>query len=375
MAFTPINSSDAITDNPDGTNIISQEDLVAPSHLAPTTIASTYLGRGEPAKKPAAKSKKRASTAVSQPKTKRRQTSSGFNVSKASVMEELDVTQHDTFTTAPLESSSSKPDHSIASLPTPATSVSTTSDELVSALVKPISVYSSKTTMDALGRPLASTSVEYAKARDGQGFTLYQGSSSAASYSSSIAPTISLMGTDLDATIARGQRAAQGSGESASNHRRSARLKKTAKVLDEATPITLSDELSLGIDDDEEFFSDIEVIDLVESNETEPEFRPNTPPKRGHKLNTRDVDELEDYGGALLSDADRQALSRKSLQSGVASRDIRTDSEQSRYLLAPRASRNPSSASLSLHPYLTGHPSSEHLEPLSYAHVFELAKR
>lgn len=305
--FTPINSSDAVTGSPEGSSVSAQEESGAPSSA--TTVASAYLGRGDVSKKPMTKGRKRKSTADAPSKTKRRQKSDlndSLKVHKAGIEDELTSINYENLTPANFKASSSKASkkkttasHSASA----ATSVSTGVDELASTAAKPIPVYSSKTTMDALDTTSVPTSVECAKASDGQGFTLYQGPSSTASYSSSIAIT--------KPTISKEQQASQISGEAGPSNRRSARLKKAANVQTKHSQLrrsSVSFDNPLAVDEMEEIFSDIEMVDLAESNESEPEMRPNTPPQRGRKLNTRDVDELEDYGGALLSDADKRAL-------------------------------------------------------------------
>lgn len=52
----------------------------------------------------------------------------------------------------------------------------------------------------------------------------------------------------------------------------------------------------------------------IEDDDDELNHRPKTPPPRSHKQNMRDVDEHEDYGGALLSYAERQVLGKFYIQ-------------------------------------------------------------
>lgn len=66
------------------------------------------------------------------------------------------------------------------------------------------------------------------------------------------------------------------------------------------------------------------LIDLAMAIEDDDELnnRPQTPPPRSHKQNMRDVDEHEDYGGALLSHAERELLGERYGYHGNV--DIRT---------------------------------------------------
>lgn len=59
-------------------------------------------------------------------------------------------------------------------------------------------------------------------------------------------------------------------------------------------------------------FDESALLDLAMAieDDDEPNHRPKTPPPRSHKQNMRDVDEHEDYGGALLSCAERQVLGK-----------------------------------------------------------------
>lgn len=322
MAFTPINSSHAVNDGPDDPRTTGKDHIASASHNIATTVVSTYLGRGEATKKLTAKGRKRTSTANPPTKTKRRQVSivdEGLSVSKPG--DGKSIIQHHAFDPAISQASSvnlSETQFTATQSTSFAPPVSTALGELASTASKPISVHSSKTTMNALNTASVPTSVEIAKASDGQGFTLYQGPSSTASYSSSVSMSNPNVANERYASSVTNKRAAQGSGRAGTGSRRSARLKTLADVQSftpQLEEFPQSSEGPLDFDDEgEENFGDIEIVDMAESHENEVEFRPNTPPNRGRKLNTRDVDELEDYGGSLLSDADRRALSRTTSQ-------------------------------------------------------------
>ena len=70
------------------------------------------------------------------------------------------------------------------------------------------------------------------------------------------------------------------------------------------TPLLTPDEEFVELDEEDE----AEIVDLTEAAEEAFEPRPPTPPPRERKLNMREVDKNEDYGGALFSDAERQLL-------------------------------------------------------------------
>lgn len=327
MAFTPINSSDTINDSPGSYATASNEESTAPNDEASSTVASAYLGRGDVSRKAATKGKKRSSTTAAPSKAKRRQTSD-FNddlkVIKAGSADRSDDVNNETLVPATSQAASSKSSEETAHTATkPASAgapVSTTVDELASTAAKPISVYSSKTTMDALDSTSVRTSVQFAKASDGQGFTLLQGISSAVSYSSSVAIAKPLMAEKQPSSGRTKKRAGQHSDEAGTSNRRSARLKKAFDVptgSPQSSDSIGSPRLPLIVGDFEEDFDDIDMEELTGIDDNEPEFRPNTPPNRGRKLNTREVDELEDYGGALLSEADRRALGRTGSESAV----------------------------------------------------------
>lgn len=321
--FTPVNSSDAQRSSQDGPRAAAEEESVAPDYHAATTAASAYLGLVDPAKKLITKSKKRGSNARDPSKTKRRQTSKvddDLRVHKAGVEDELDAINHEIISPATFESSLSKSKKSMASkLPSTATSVSNSVDELASTAAKPIAVFISKTTMDALDTTSMQTSIQHAKASDGQGFTIYQGSSSTASYLTSAATTKSVIANEQQTLT--GSIPSRVSGGPSNRH--SARLERVPDAQNELSQIRRSsgpfENDYVVADDIGDVLSEIDMIDLVEMNESESEFRTNTPPRRGCKMNSRDVDELEDYGGALLSDADKRALGTPSSCSALPS--------------------------------------------------------
>lgn len=324
MAFTPINSSDAVTGTDiHDTAIQEGNPQVASNHddAATTTVASAYLGRGELPKKCTTKSRKRTANEDASSRTKRRQKSNidvGLKVSKAKIDGEQGAINNEGDSPATFQTMSTKPSKdrfAARQLASTTTLVSTAMDEHSSTAANPISVYAPTTTMEALDTTSLPTSVECAKASDGQGFTLYQGPSS--TYSSSVAisnPATARKQLQTLSTNLTGEGGAKGNSETRASNRRSARLKNAADVqIDAADRAELSGSVQLPIivDDFEEEFPDIDMANFGESNVSEGEPRPNTPPARGRKLNTRDVDELEDYGGALLSEADRRALGRQ----------------------------------------------------------------
>lgn len=70
------------------------------------------------------------------------------------------------------------------------------------------------------------------------------------------------------------------------------------------TPILNPDEELVELSDEDE----AEIVDLREATENDATRRSPTPPARERKRNMREVDAQEDYGGALLSEAERQLL-------------------------------------------------------------------
>lgn len=114
--------------------------------------------------------------------------------------------------------------------------------------------------------------------------------------------------------------------------RRSARAKPSVNYVDQDGFITIEDTESsddglaqrrstttrrrtrssekIGADDG---FGEIDDDDILESAMTIDDAivnRPATPPPRGRKQNMRDVDEHEDYGGALLTTDDLKLLGK-----------------------------------------------------------------
>jgi hypothetical protein len=75
----------------------------------------------------------------------------------------------------------------------------------------------------------------------------------------------------------------------------------------EATPILTLDEEFI-VSDNEGQDEIAELVDAVEEAEAR---RSSTPPARERKLNMREVDKHEDYGGALLSNEERQLLGKR----------------------------------------------------------------
>lgn len=316
--FTPINSSDTVNGNLNDSGAATHRESSAHSDRPATTIASTHLGRGDTTKKLIVKGKKRNSTAMASSNNKRRQISilnDDLQVRKDSMDVELDALIGQTLTPTNLEnftSAASKKRKVASQLDPTAILASASGGEMASSTAaKPVVVYCSRTSMDALDSTSLTTSVECAKASDGKGFTLYQGPSSTASFSSSIAFTKPVN----DQPMLAGIELTKGSGETMSSSRRSARLKQVGESKTEVSRMFKSPEPieTLLVVDDAGIganFRGFDMVELHESSESDTEIRSNTPPSRGYKLNTRAVDELEDYGGALLSDADKRALGR-----------------------------------------------------------------
>ncbi|KAK3699849.1 hypothetical protein LTR37_016264 [Vermiconidia calcicola] len=88
-----------------------------------------------------------------------------------------------------------------------------------------------------------------------------------------------------------------------SNKLRDSRKKPKSKKR-KPTPILTPNEGFIDIDDADE----ADMIDLTNAAEEPVALRPPTPPPRERKLNMREVDKHEDYGGALLSEAEKQLL-------------------------------------------------------------------
>jgi hypothetical protein len=292
-----------------------------------TTVASDYLGRTSDgsliasavqAKKAPAKGKKRAPTARESQASKRQRT--------VSVKDDMTVTKAGP-ATATEQSAPLKPNQKKKRAGGKATKsvnlVSTSLDEPASTAVKSIPVFAQATSMDALDTTSIRTSFDLAKANGGSG-TLYRRPSCAVSLSNSVECAKPLW--DVQIVNPRGQ----------APNKPSRRGPSSLQAVDES----LVFDAPLQLDDDSPYvqnaearhsdaeFDDVEDADLervADAIEEETNLaRPATPNKRERKLNMRDVDEDEDYGGALVSRKDRQILGRAERWS---TRGSRTDDQ------------------------------------------------
>lgn len=387
--FTPINASNAgsaaLSDNR------SRGRGGASDGTSTRTVASDYLGREEdlPAaplpKKTNTKEKKRAATTGESSRTKKRRKSSnvddGLHVTKSRAGDhQSSQSNHDDNpqkTAKPKKKSTATKQAKKASA-----TVSKYNADDGGLATKPVSVYAQATSMDALDSTSARTSFDSVKANAGQSFTLYQGPSSTASFSSSIeisqpwlntaskktkASSINQLPTpqpsddfqilsDDDDIFYEHVTAQEKSAERKlttkfqndsvlqdsngrptssprdfdEGNRRSTRPKKevnyaveqsfpTIDLTEDVQPKPQNQAVSKSTrrqipspPDDEGEFGELledEAVEVTkEVEEAVEERRPHTPPPRGRKQNIREVDEDEDYGGALLTDAERKLL-------------------------------------------------------------------
>ena len=331
------------------------------------SVASAYLGRGQdeppeqltaPNKKCTAKSRKRAAPPAKASKTKKRRTSSVKDVLAVRKQANQEVTR------PKVGANTTTSGHTGENVHRQDTRqrddiANTESDEAAPTATKSISVYAPSTSMDALDSTSAQTSFNSVKANAGKSFTLYQGAPSSSStpvntsftQSWSSSPekinsltnktddasdeastarlTLNEVADSADATntcksALHGEQTEtdtnfDGNGDDCilghaadepiivddSDHepRRSARLAKSAKP---ETRIPLQESFDFGE------MSDVDEDDLVnfaKTVEEAAEERPSTPSKRLRKDNIRDVEENEDYGGALLSQAEKDVIS------------------------------------------------------------------
>lgn len=220
--------------------------------------------------------------------------------------------------------------------------------------MKPVTIHGQTTTMmQALDPTSVHTSIESLKGNDGQGYTEYHSSSvscqppsnmqfsqpwlntDAAESKTSQAPPSELQGhaVDVSASDTHLQRSGRRAKLVASQKNSDLFLQpvleesNTSQNVPELLPAQAENKNHLNgrhpilerdrglvppvglIDDDDDDFSELDeqtLEDLAKSVEP----RPRTPPARNHKQNIREVDENEDYGGALLSVAEIELLGK-----------------------------------------------------------------
>ncbi|SMQ49880.1 unnamed protein product [Zymoseptoria tritici ST99CH_3D7] len=282
----------------------------AESENTPTTIASQYLGRTNnevavPAKPPARKTrsqgKKRSSNERDSRTPKRQRTSSVKDclaVTKAGAAPKSDRP-------APLKPNQKK--KRTSSKPTPSsTKVSTITAESEATAAKPISIYAPSTSMDALDSTSIATSYGFVKANGGSGI-LYQGPSSTASFSSGVENAMPLWDTHGTSRRREAPSSSAQRGSPSFDHASDTSQFQPAHLIGHDEAIVQPGEFYVS---DEEF-GDIEsaaLEELADAIEETTIVTPATPNKRERKLNMRDVEENDDYGGALMSFTDRQIL-------------------------------------------------------------------
>lgn len=331
------------------------------------SMVSAYLGRGQdeppeqltaPNKKCTTKSRKRAAPPAKVPKAKKRRTSSVKDtlvVSKPAARE---------VTCPKVGANKTTSGHTGENVHGQDTRqrgdiANTESDKAAPTAAKSISVYAPSTSMDALDSTSAQTSFNSVKANAGKSFTLYQGAPSSSftpvntgftqfwssspekinsvtnktdnasdeASSARLTPNEAAdsadatntckspsYGVQMDASIDFDDNANDSIlGTAAdepiiiddSDHepRRSARLAKSANP---ESRILLQESFDFGeiseIDEDD-------LVKFAKTVEEAAEERPSTPSKRLRKDNIRDVEENEDYGGALLSQAEKDVIS------------------------------------------------------------------
>ncbi|KXT14671.1 hypothetical protein AC579_6401 [Pseudocercospora musae] len=224
-------------------------------------------------------------------------------------------------------------------------SVSTSEGIKLSPAVKPVVIYEQTTSMmKALDSTSTRTSIESIKVNGGHGYVEYQSSSASCQPYSNVhfsqpwlnsvsnaanvcaresqvhqqisgSPTF-VAGTDTHSAWptrkAKGIAIGRNSNlfrpakpPVADHHSKSHHLNGRHPTLERQRGRVPSN--SISIDDDE--FSDIDESALSNLDKIG-EFRPGTPPARNHKQNIREVEEGDDYAGALLSAADHELLAK-----------------------------------------------------------------
>lgn len=363
MTFTPINANHGAS--PPASDIhgsLQPAEPVAKQHARSgnaMAAVSKYLGRGESGKptavvgapKDTAKRKKRgAPTSDGAPNAKARRTSGVSDTTQvtkqASMYETTQPTGRlDTHPVTPAQAMNTGSNVETNAVKT----VSTTMSNGTNAV--PVAVFSSITTMDALDSTASRTSMDAINANGGSGCTVYQstpgtparhpaiewsqswlhGQSSNLMQSTSNAmsdpvgissPCARVAGTPTvpDPNKRPPRRAKQIAIEKTSNlfHRGEAQLQTPASRPDgtqcagEAIPSTTTGAPCPTFATEDDFSGDMDekaLEDVALALEKEAGARLQTPPPRSSKQNMRDVNEFEDYGGALLLDAERQALS------------------------------------------------------------------
>lgn len=250
------------------------------------SVVSEYLGIGKDAKrtlpavtthlhKATTKGKKRTSIASESKESKRRKSNTTITAPVTKAGQPLSVKHATQFVGADQTSraQSTRSARKRRKVSSPINDVADVTLECNQHALDSISVYAPKTSMDVFDSTSIRTSVDSVKAGGNLGCTLYQRAPSSDSmpnvvdFSTPLLPLASIQGI-------------HGSG----NNDYESSLDETALV-----------DLAMAIEDDS--------VDDEEVN-----HRPKTPPPRSHKQNMRDVDEHEDYGGALLSYAERQLL-------------------------------------------------------------------
>lgn len=366
MGFTAINRVSAPAEASEG----SEEQVTKVNTLdGPKSVASAYLRRGQneppeqltaPNKKCTTKSRKRAAPPGKASKAKKRRTSSVKDSLAVSKRPDQEVNRPKSGTNTTTSGHTSENVHRQDTRQR-GDIANTESDKAAPTATKSISVYAPSTSMDALDSTSTQTSFNSVKANAGKSFTLYQGAPSSCftpvntSFTQSWASSpekINPVTNKTDNTSDEASTARLTSNEAAdraeatnacqspsygeqmetaidyddnavnaeesilghaadepiivddSDHepRRSARLAKFANP-----DSRLHSQESFDFDE----YSDIDEDDLVnfaKTVEEATEERPTTPSKRLRKDNIRDVEENEDYGGALLSQAEKDVI-------------------------------------------------------------------
>lgn len=370
--FTAINASAASkAPTANMANARTSDDEPAPNEGA-KTVVSEYLGRltcvsSAPAvaksARSTAKTRKRMARSGTPTQAKRRRVGSvkdRLPVTKASVSEDTLAPGHGNANSTADKDHQRQASESFKNTQAARASqaVSTSIDSSALHVPKPISAYGSTTSMDALGSTSARTSCDFAKANDGRSFIVYKrpaspsSTANASNWISSPSPrsannttaqilslrtcgrqptsaererqpvadtrglqqgraedwdSIALPSTDTDGPTQPHANAAQFKYEhSANKHRRGTELERT----------TLHNDIRSAEGDSEDRLEDLSDTDLLDAAEAVEQFVENRaelttpPPTRSRKQNMRDVDEGEDYGGALLSEAELNLLGK-----------------------------------------------------------------
>ncbi|KAK4549380.1 hypothetical protein LTR36_006377 [Oleoguttula mirabilis] len=365
--FTPINA--AVQQEVPATQTSGGEQATSSTTRSrPKTVAAEYLGCGETeqaapvvsqalhgpgTKKATGKGKKRASTTSAASKAKRRKSndvSDSMSVSKGSAHQQEDAQQ--------------APKAAKAKTKRKATVPNTDQDAAdTTETTRPLPVYAPATTVGSLHSRPQTTSLDGVRAASGYGHTVYNGGLTPITVQTGIKTTQpQLNNASEDHSVAA---------RSSTRHRRTSVVQpsKLAPVEEEddldmiieslpsqvsrktvagkrqlPTPVN-SDPGSLNIrkqpsrkskevlsiQTDEDFLElvdtddDDAMADLAEAVEETAVRRERTPPPRTVKQNTRAVDEYDDYGGALFSEAEKQLLDelRASTQDSTNKRIVR----------------------------------------------------